>query len=170
MNSQLARHWSAIRALHRDADGAVVASLNDDGSPHMTPIGSLVLRRDGTGYFIEAFARRLPHNIERDDRLSVLIADSRQSVFLAGLVRGRFRRPLAVRLIGRAGERRLLSPEELSRFRRAVRWLRWTRGYGRLWSDLRYAREIVFDGFEPVLAGGMTAGSWTSDRAGGGGP
>jgi hypothetical protein len=162
MSPELAHHWPAIRALHRHADGVVIASVNDDGSPHLTPIGSLVLRPDGSGYFIEAFTSRLPANVERDERVSVYIADARSSTFLGGMLRGRFRRPLAVRLNGRAGARRLLTSEEGRRFRRAVRLLMWMRGYRLLWGNLRHAREIVFDSFEPVLAGEMTTGSWST--------
>jgi hypothetical protein len=167
MSPDLARHWSAIRALYRHADSVVIASVNDDGSPHMTPIGSLVLRPDGTGYYIEAFTSRLPRNVERDDRISIFITDARRSTFFGGLVRGRFRRPLAVRLTGRAGARRRLTAPEVAGFRRAVRLLRWTRGYRLLWGDLRHAREIIFDDFEPVLAREMTAGSWSLAQSNG---
>jgi hypothetical protein len=156
----LMEHWPAIRALFRDTLDITIASISEDGSPHITPIGSVFLRKDCTGYYIERFPSRLPRNIERDKRICVFAIRNDLGTWLPAMLRGRFAKPVAVRLHGRAGVKRELTPEERDLFLRKVRIFKWTRGYRLLWGDLTHARELVFDGFEPVRAGAMTRGLW----------
>jgi hypothetical protein len=79
---------------------------------------------------------------------------------MGAMIRGHFSRPVAVRLSGRAGERRPLTEHERERFLRKVRVFRWTRGHDLLWGSLSHARELVFEAFSPVEAGAMTRGVW----------
>ena len=49
--------WAKIRALFRNALGScghcALATVNEDGSPHVTPIGAIFLREDQTGFFFD---------------------------------------------------------------------------------------------------------------------
>ena len=52
MKPSLQAAWPTLRQLvSGSAYDVVIASVNDDGSPHITPIGSLFLRDDCTGYY-----------------------------------------------------------------------------------------------------------------------
>jgi hypothetical protein len=53
-----------------------VASINEDGSPHVTPIGSLVLGDEGYGVYFERYPTKLPQNLRRVVTPSFLIRAS----------------------------------------------------------------------------------------------
>jgi hypothetical protein len=148
--------WPQVRQMFAGPTTKVIASVNADGSPHVTPIGTLTLRHDCTGYYLERFPTHLPENVERDERICVYAGHSGLLTWLRHLMRGRFDRPVAIRLIGRAGARRPSTEEERERFLRQVRLFRWTRGHDLLWGNLQYARDLVFDDYVPIQAGQMT--------------
>jgi hypothetical protein len=54
------------------------------------------------------------------------------------------------KLYGTVGEQRDATPDELERFQRRVRSLRFLRGHGLLWGKLRTVRDVRFHAFEPV--------------------
>lgn len=136
-----------------------VATIDELGAPHVSPIGSLTLGREpGTGTMLELFTRQTARNLDRDPRLIVLAVDSSAFRFVAALARGRFARPIATRLSGRASSHRWATDEELARFRRRVRTVRRLKGHDLLWgADRMRARDIAFDLELPVHLGRMTA-------------
>lgn len=136
-----------------------VATVDEDGAPHVSPIGSLTLGREpGTGSMLELFSHQMVRNLDRDPRVTVLAVDSSAIRFVAGLARGRFPRAVATRLSGTAGSRRWATDEEVARFRRRVRSVRWLKGHDLLWgADRMRARDLVFDLERPVNLGTMTA-------------
>jgi hypothetical protein len=161
--SDLTAEWPRIRALFERAriQGLhhAIASIDPDGHPRVTPIGSLLLERDRPrGFFFDIFSQRFAANLDRDPRVAVLAVDARKSLWLRSLVRGRFESAPAVRLLGRAGPRREAAPAEVERWQRRVRWFRGLRGYERLWGRLDHVRDIEFHAWEPVQLGSMTRG------------
>ncbi len=164
--ADLERQWPQIMRLARRAfPKYVFATVNEDGSPHLTPMGSLVLRDDCTGFYFERFSRQMRGNLDRDNRISVLILDFRLVCWLFPLVRGRFARPNAVRLNGTVGERREATRAEEDSFKKdnwAINLTRvlGLRGYKRMWAALDRVRDIRFESFEPVELGFMGRGHW----------
>lgn len=162
---ELEERWSTIHALWNEAFRTSfhfsVASVRSDGSPHVSPIGSvLLLRQPGRALYFEEFTRRLPQNFEFDPRVSVLAVRSGTGFWLGALLRGRFRSPPAIRLNGVVGPRRDASESEVARIRRRFRRLRFTRGYKALWETMSTVRDIEFHTAEPILLGPMTRGVW----------
>lgn len=155
--------WPEVRDVwHRALATSLavsVATVGEDGAPHVSPIGSLVLGREpGTGFMLELFSRQTGRNLDRDPRLVVLAVDSSALRFVAALARGRFPNPIGTRLSGTAGPRRWATEEELARFRRRVRAVRRLKGHDLLWgADRMRARDLVFDLEHPVRLGAMTA-------------
>jgi hypothetical protein len=133
-----------------------VATVNSDGTPHVTPIGSLMLGTPGEGYFFEVFADRLCANLDRGSQVSVLGVVSSSPLWLRALFSGRFSSPPAFRLIGVGGAKRASTEEERKRWQRKVRFFRLLRGYELLWGNLDTVRELHFCAVEPVLLGPMT--------------
>jgi Pyridoxamine 5'-phosphate oxidase len=162
MRSSEALSWPEVRDIvrrtMRSSLHSSIASINDDGSPHVTPIGSLMLTDPWRGLFFEVFTTQLLRNLDRDPRLCVLAVDSRKRFWLESVARGRFGRAPAVRLTGTAGARRDATLEERARFERAVRPLRGFKGHGRLWGNVRHVRDIEFEAVLPVRLGAMTRG------------
>lgn len=136
-----------------------VATVGEDGAPHVSPIGSLLLGREpGTGTMLELFTREMARNLDRDPRVTVLAVDSSALRFVTALARGRFPDAVATRLSGTAEPRRWATDEEVARFRRRVRAVRRLKGHDLLWgADRMHARDLAFDLEHPVHLGTMTA-------------
>jgi hypothetical protein len=158
-------HWRLVRRVFASAFASsrsyAVATVGADGAPHVTPIGSLILQRPGQGFFFEEFPQQLSKNLDRDPRLCVLAVDSGRWLWLRALFTGRFARPPAVRLRGRAlGAAREATAAERALWLRRVRVLRPLRGHRLLWANMRRVRDVAFEEVEPVECGSMTARLW----------
>lgn len=134
-----------------------IATVNADGTPLATPIGSLILSAPGEGYFFEVFADRLCANLDRGSPVTVLGVNSSALFWLKSLIAGRFESPPAFRLTGVAGARRAATEAERNRWQEKVRFLRWSKGHKLLWGKLDTVRELHFHALEPVRLGAMTS-------------
>ena len=159
---EIGDRWEMIRRVFDEAYKScfhfAVASVNEDRSPHVTPIGGLFLREDGTGFFFEEFPSGLPHNLERDPRISVLAINADKIFWGKSLVEGKFATQPGARLSGAAGPLREATNEEIEMWQKKVGFLRATRGYKIMWEGMRRVRDIQFDSYEPIYLGEMTAG------------
>jgi hypothetical protein len=159
-----ARQWDKIRKIFHDAFHSsfhyAVATVNEDGSPHVTPIGSLFLGDDQKGFYFEEYVSTLPMNLRQNKRVCVLAVNSSKVSLLKTLLLGKMTTPPGVRLIGTASERREATPQEMDLFKKRFEKYRMFKGYDKLWGKLRYVREIHFDAFEPVRIGVMTRDLW----------
>lgn len=149
--------WPRIRAHFRGLTACSIATVDADGSPRVTPIGSLFLRGDGTGFFLERFTSALPANLDRDPRLCVMGVRTGTWTWLRALARGSFREYPAMRLHGIAGPRREAHAEEIARFARKVRLATPLRGHRAMWRGFSHARDLTFERAEGVNLGPMTA-------------
>ena len=154
-------HWNQLKPLAGKVLGSslhfTIATINHDGTPRVTPIGSLILTDPGEAYFFEVFTRQLSVNLDNGSPVVVLGVISSSRLWLRSLVAGHFSIPPAFRLLGTAGERRSSTPEEKARWRRKVRLLKWTRGYDIFWGNLDVVRELHFHTLQPVQLGRMSA-------------
>lgn len=64
-------NWKDIKKLFsesfRSSFHYAIATVNAEGDPHVTPIGSLILMGPGRGYYFEEFPRQLPQNLAGGD-------------------------------------------------------------------------------------------------------
>lgn len=161
---KIANHWQTIQKVFNDTrTGSVhyaIATVNDDGSPHVTPIGSLFLRDDETGFYFDKFPAHMCENLDNNPRVCVLAVKSDPNFWILSLTDGKFDTPPAVRLMGTAGKKREGTKEEIAQWQDHVKHARGTKGYDILWKNMRAVRDINFDSFEPVLCGAMTSGLW----------
>ena len=152
--------WPMARAMFRRALRSsfhyAIATVGEDGTPHLTPIGSVLLNEPGRGIFFDVFSSQLSQNLDRDPRICVMAVDSAKGFWLASLVRGRFGGPPALRLAGTAGPRRQATPAEQQRWLRRVRPVRRLKGHHHLWGNLTHVRDLTFDTAFPVHLGTMT--------------
>lgn len=154
----LRERWPQIRAVWRSAPFGAFASLAADGSPQVTPIGSVYLHpTEPRGYYHPVLSQRLRKNLADQSRFELLFVDGRIWNWGLSIVRGRMDQPLAVRVAGHAlGERRALTAQEAERWERRMRFVRWTRGYELLWKDVRFVQELAFDRLVAVRFGAMS--------------
>jgi hypothetical protein len=143
------------RALRTSLHYAM-ATVGEDGAPHLTPIGSVLLSDPGRGIYFDIFSSQLSQNLDRDPRVCVMAVDSGKSFWLASLARGHFTAPPALRLTATAGPRRPATLSEQRRWLRRVRPVRRLRGHQLLWGNLTHVRDLTFHTALPVHLGKMT--------------
>ncbi len=152
--------WArGVKVLHQGMASSLhcsIASVNEDGTPHVTPIGSLLVTGPSTGVYFDVFASRLSRNVERDPNVTILAVNSSNWFWLKMFVRGRFVEYPGVRLIGTIGPRRESTQRERERFEARVRLLRRLRGYDALWNDVGHVRDIEFTALNYVRIGRAT--------------
>lgn len=152
--------WAKTKDLFRrgfrSSMHCAIATVGDDGGPHVTPIGSVILTDPGQGIFFDIFTSQLASNLDNDPRVCVLAVNSGRTFWLKSMVKGRFERPPALRLVGTVGPRRRATTEEQHRWLRRTRLTRWLPGYALLWSNLDHVRDLTFHTTVPVDMGPMT--------------
>jgi len=137
-----------------------VATVNEDGSPHVAPIGALFLREDKAGFYFDEFPVTMSKNLERNPRVCILAVNSNISFWQKSLLAGKFETPPGVRLMGSVGKKREATEEEIAKWQNHVKLARGTKGHDLMWKDMRMVRDIDFDSIEPVLLGEMTQDLW----------
>jgi hypothetical protein len=156
--------WTTIRQIVVRAKESslhcAIASVDPDGAPHITPVGTVFLRDDRTGFYFDQYTSALARNIDADPRVCLMAVDTGRVFWFRSLLTGRFIAPPAVRLFGSAGPLRAATQLELEQVRRSVRKTQWSKGGKMLWSDFSYVRDIAFNGFRPVRYPVMMAHLW----------
>jgi hypothetical protein len=158
------REWHRIREVvargQRSIVHCAIGSIGQDGMPNVTPVGTVFLRDDLSGYYFDQYASGLGRNIDANPRVCVMAVDGGRLFWMRSLFTGRFALPPGVRLYGTAGPRRAASDEELRLIQERTRPTQWLRGSRLLWSDFTHVRDIAFTGFRPVLYPKMMDGMW----------
>jgi len=158
-------NWNEVKTLFRDSFKSsfhyAIATVSENGDPHVTPIGSLILGRPGKGFYFEKFTQHLPRNIGNNDRVCVLAVNSSRWFWVKSLFGGRFSMPPAVRLHGVAKELRPATQHEVALWQKRVNAARFTQGHELMWREMSMVREIEFDRIDPVRIGRMTQGLWS---------
>jgi len=154
------REWTQARLVTRRAVRSClhcsIASVNADGSAHVTPIGSLLLGPLGRGIYFDVFNARLSANVDRCPEVTILAVDSGPMLWSRALMRGRFSRPPGIRLVGAVGPQRSSSPDEIARFHRTVGPLLRTKGGAAAWASLTRVRDVRVDRIETIRMGSLT--------------
>ncbi len=157
---EIGDRWGMISKVFDEAYKScfhfAIATVNEDGSPHVTPIGGLFLREAGTGFFFEEFPSRLPQNLEKNPRISVLAVNADKIFWGKSLVEGKFATPPGARLSGSVGPLREATAEEMEMWQKKVGLLRATKGYKIMWEGMHRVRDIKFDSYEPIYLAEMT--------------
>jgi hypothetical protein len=160
----LHENWDEVRNLFRHSFNSsfhyAVATVSENGEPHVTPIGSLILGGPGIGFYFEKFPQNLPRNLGHNNRVCVLAVNSGRWFWLRSLIGGKFLGPPAVRLYGIAGELRAASKREIALWQGRVKRVSFSKGHALMWREMNMVREIRFTHMEPVHLGKMTLSCW----------
>lgn len=84
---QLARR--TIRRGIKSSLHCAIATVDPDGTPHVTPIGSVMLTGPGEGIYFDIYATHLSRSLDHDARIAVLALDSGRRFWLRSLIAGR---------------------------------------------------------------------------------
>jgi hypothetical protein len=161
---ELKENWTDIQRLFGQAFKSsfhyALATVNEKGEPHVTPIGSLILCEPGHGYYFEEFPQQLPRNLGKNKQVCVLAVNSSRWFWVKSLFGGRFASPPAMRLYGTVGDLREATENEIESWHRRVRTVRSSKGYSLMWKNMKKVRDITFSRVEPVHMGKMTHDVW----------
>jgi uncharacterized protein len=161
---EIGEHWETIRKVFDEGFSScfhfAVATVCKDGTPHITPIGSLVLKDDYTGFYCEDFPSRLPENLKHNPRVCIMAVNADKVFWGRALVEGKFHSAPGIRLYGTAGIAREGTREEIEMWQKRVAFTRAMKGYKIMWENMHVVRDIKFDSFEPLYLREMTDGLW----------
>ncbi|MFK7807960.1 MAG: pyridoxamine 5'-phosphate oxidase family protein [Saprospiraceae bacterium] len=159
----LVTDWKIIRAhfnkSFRSNFYVSIASVDEDNNPTVTPIGSLFLNDNQTGFYFEKFVSKLPNHVKTNKNICALGVNSGRWFWIKSLYKGFFSESPAMKLYGRLGERRKATEKEIARLNRRMKATNGLKGNTYLWKEMKYVREITFTKAEKISLGKMTANS-----------
>lgn len=160
---ELQKDWKKIRKYFKKYNlssmHCAMATVKPDGTPWVTPIGSLLLNHDCSGIYFELYTRGMPANLVDNPKIVVMGVNSSIWYWIKSLVLGKFSTPPALRLIGTAGEVRKATDQEKERIQKLLAPFKFTAGYRKMWSRLEFVRDIKFEQVAEVNLGAMTPGA-----------
>ena len=140
--------WTEVRTHFRKCTRQnlhqVIASVDDKGKPRLTPIGSLFLNYDQTGFYFEKYCASLPRFATGHPDICIMAVNTSKWYWFRSLYKGRFKGTPAVKLYGKLGHRRQATDQEMVRFENRFKLTKRLKGYNLLWKDLTFIREISF--------------------------
>jgi hypothetical protein len=156
----IVKDWQQIKKIFNDgfktSGHYAIASTNPDGSPHVTPIGSLILYDPGHGVYADEYPIILSRNIKHNSRVCVMAVNSGSGFWFKSLIKGKFHKHPGIRLTGIAGNKRLGTEREINNWLKRVKIFSRFKGYNKLWLNMKYVRDIHFDGAMLLSAGKMS--------------
>ncbi len=151
---QLVKAWDAIQQVFTQAQASTmhcsIASVNEQGQPHITPIGTVFLRDDQTGYFFDTYTKQFAENVKYNPKVCVMAVNASKGFWLKSLVLGKFATQPAIRLYGEISELRVAKKEEIAAVQKRIRPLKWTKGSRLIWSNFTHVRDIHFTEYRPI--------------------
>jgi hypothetical protein len=160
MKLDIIKHWTVIKAHFRRCIKrnmhVAIASVDSENVPTITPIGSLFLNDNQTGFYFEKFASKLPKNAKTHRTICILAVNTGKWFWIKALFRGSFTSHPAMKLYGELGVKRDATSHEYRAFQRRVRSTRKLKGHQYLWKDMAQVREIHFTKAEQINLGKMT--------------
>lgn len=160
MKIDISENWNDIKIHFRkcikENMHVAIASVDENQIPTITPIGSLFLNNDQTGFYFEKFATKLNKNSKSNKNICILAVNTGKWFWLQSLFKGKFSAYPAVKLYGELGEKRDATPKEFRAFQRRVRSTRRLKGHQYLWKEMSQIREIRFTNAEKINLGNMT--------------
>jgi len=162
----LEANWQGIRRVFTQAFRSSlhysIATVTPDGLPHVTPVGSLMLREPGHAIYFEEFTQRMPIHFRGNQNVCVLAVRSGLAFWLWALLRGGFRSPPGIRLHGTVGASRAATGDEIRAWQRRVGRLRLTRGHRMMWANMRTVRDVYLTRADGIHIGEMTRECWAT--------
>lgn len=133
-----------------------VASVDLENNPTVTPIGSMFLNDNQTGFYFEKFPSKLPKHAKSNPNICILAVNSGRFFWIKSLFKGVFSNYPGIKLYGVLGEKRRATQKEINRLNRRMKITNGLKGNTYLWKKMEYVREINFTRAEKINIGKMT--------------
>lgn len=158
------KNWKEIvdilRASKRANRHFAIATVDEHGNPHITPIGHVFFRDDMSCYYFDAYSKAMPKNFEHNRHVCLMGVNSGLSFWFKALFKGRFQSAPAVRVYGKVSDPRPATDEELAEYQKSISTTKWLKGHKLLWQGLTRVRDIRFNSFSPATYPAMCEGLW----------
>ena len=155
------QNWPSIKEhfknTFRSSLHVSIASVDQQNQPTVTPIGSLFLNDNMTGFYFEKYPSKLPAHAQGNKNICVLGVNSNKRFWLKSLFRNRFSQYPAIKLYGTLGEKREATPTELRALKRRMRFTKRFKGHQYLWGEMNRIRDVHFHKAEVINLGEMTS-------------
>jgi hypothetical protein len=145
-----------IKPLIAKSTYCSIATINEEGIAHVSPIGSVILKSKSRGVFFEKFTKSIPNNIKTNTKATIMCVNDGRWYWLKSLILGKFKSPPAIRMLVKFGNLRDEDNSEGSIFKRKVSLFKFTKGHKLLWSEMSQIREFEIIDYKPVYIGNMT--------------
>jgi len=163
------QHWPQIvQTIHQGQKSNMhcsIASVDENGMPNITPIGTVFLRDDQSAYFFDSFTSQLANNVQHNPNVCLSAVNSSTTFWLKSFFKGHFATPPGVRLYGTIGPLREATQEELAAVEKRIKPMKRLKGSKLIWSDFTHVRDIQFTDFRPVQYPKMMEGLWGGELA-----
>jgi len=133
-----------------------VASVDSENNPTVTPIGSMFLNDNQTGFYFEKFPSKLPEHAKDNPKVCLLGVNSGRIFWIKALYKGKFSDFPAIKLYGELGDKRRASEKEITLLNRRMKLTNGLKGNTYLWKKMEFVREIKFTKAEKINLGKMT--------------
>ncbi len=133
-----------------------VATVSHDSIPDVSPIGSLFLNKDQSGFYFEKFPTTIGLNAEHNKTVCILGVNSGVWFWLRSLISGRFNAYPGIKLFGTLGDKRKATETEITRLNRRMKLTKGLKGNTYLWGEMLYVRDIIFFDAKALNIGNMT--------------
>lgn len=147
--------WTDVEALFSKVQHVSIGTIDEDGFPRISPIGSVHFSSEGQGYYFEKFPQTMRQNMDRDPRMSMMAVQPGPGFWIKSLWKGRFASQPALRLFCEAGKRRAATEAEIDIWLAKVRPFRFFKGHDLLWKGMSEVREFKVLRIESVELGRM---------------
>ena len=148
-----AENWPSIRRSFRLGFTTnlhvTIATVDAEGQPNATPIGSFFLNRDDfSGFYFEIFSKNIPANAKSNPKVCIMAVNSGRWYWLKSLLFGKFETPPMTKIYGTLGERRAPTAAEIERGNRRLGRMKKLPGGKKLFGNMAFVREVRFRAFE----------------------
>ncbi len=133
-----------------------IASVDENNNPTVTPIGSLFLNNNQSGYYFEKYPSKLPLHAETNKNICVLAVNSGTWFWIKSLFTGKFKSYPAIKLYGELGKKRQATAVEIKRLNSRMKSTKGFKGNAYLWGKMDQVRDIAFIKAEKINLGDMT--------------
>ena len=153
-------NWQKIRHYYNEYLKKSIccsfATTSSENEPDVTPIGSLILRDDFSGFFFDIFPTVMADNLEDNGRVCLLLVNTSMFFWFQSFRKGVFEKPAGIKLAGTVGKKRQATSEEKEAFLEKYKRMKRLKGFNILWGDLTYVRDVTFTDYYPIYTGAMT--------------
>ena len=147
-------HWESVRATFEEGMSSskhcAIASVDEKGNPHITPIGFLFLESPTKAFYFEEYTVSIPSNIQNNKNLCLMVVNSGFMYWFKSLFKGQFVSPPGIRLYGTAGELRKATAQEKEKYLNKIKSSKNLKGNKLIWQGLENVREISLTSFKPI--------------------